>query len=263
MALLMAEPQALSSIFCRLCLCLERPCDLCGGLGIGPVPTFGSLIHSAEEHADIRRQPFHCALVCCADLISAAHHVQCFAPSRSIAPQRFRASVCGVGWGWSKSTRWEKTGFSGTVRVGPFNRSVRFQSEPTVLSIRAALATFSTAPTYFPTLLVLTSVGMSTFVSPGRRLHTRSSTSIWKASRGWRSRSRSWRERRLRCISIQIAQTEPATQSLEPRQPQKVTSLRDVRCGRSLSSGWSAGLMSQKRTASSGCASREALVQSN
>jgi hypothetical protein len=99
MALLMAEPQALSSIFCRLCLCLERPCDLCGALGIGPVPTFGSLIHSAEEHADIRRQPFHSALVCCADLISAAYHVQCFAPSRSIAPQRFRASLCGVGWG--------------------------------------------------------------------------------------------------------------------------------------------------------------------
>jgi hypothetical protein len=99
MALLMAEPQALSSIFCRLCLCLERPCDLCGALGVGPVPTFGSLIHSAEEHADIRRQPFHSALVCCADLISAAYHVQCFAPSRSIAPQRFRASLCGVGWG--------------------------------------------------------------------------------------------------------------------------------------------------------------------
>jgi hypothetical protein len=77
MALLVAEPQALSSIFCRVCLCLERSCDLCGALGIGPVPTFGSLIHSAEEHADIRRQPFHSALVCCADLISAAYHVQC------------------------------------------------------------------------------------------------------------------------------------------------------------------------------------------
>jgi tripartite-type tricarboxylate transporter receptor subunit TctC len=106
MVLLVAEPQALSSIFCRLCLCLERPSDLCGALRVGPVPTFGSLIHSAEEHADIRRQPFHSALVCCADLISAAYHVPCFAPSRGIAPQWFRASVCGVGWVWSKSTRW-------------------------------------------------------------------------------------------------------------------------------------------------------------
>jgi hypothetical protein len=44
-----------------------------------------------------------------------------------------------------EASRSEKAGFSSTVRPGPFARSAHFQSRPTVLLIRAALATFSMA----------------------------------------------------------------------------------------------------------------------
>jgi hypothetical protein len=56
-------------------------------------------------------------------------------------------------------------------------QSLHALSVPTpVLLIRAVPATFSTAPTFFPTLLVPIRAGMNTSVSPVPRLHTRSNT---------------------------------------------------------------------------------------